>query len=112
MRREVLAALVIVAMLADGAPAEAQPKLRMFPPMFRMHRFPKMMRPPRFQAPPPRFQSLAIPPSRALSIAARKVPNAKPIGVKLFNNNTYAVTLRQNNVVTRVIVDAQTGDVQ
>jgi uncharacterized membrane protein YkoI len=47
-----------------------------------------------------------------LSIAARKVPNAKPIGVKLLNNNTYAVTLRQNNVVTRVIVDAQTGDVQ
>jgi hypothetical protein len=112
MRREVLAALIVAAMLADGTPAEAQPKLKMFPPFFRMQRLPKMMRPPRFQVAPPRLKTLAIPPSQALSIASRKVPNAKPIGVKLLNNNTYAVTLRQNNVVTRVIVDAQTGAAQ
>ena len=111
MRREALAALVVAALMADGVPTEARPKFKMFPPVFRMQKPPKMNRPPRLQA-PPRFQSLAIPPSQALSIASRKVPNAKPIGVKLLNNNTYAVTLRQNNVVTRVIVDAQTGAAQ
>src|SRR5436190_23599768 len=107
MRRGTLAAMLIAALMAAGMPVEAQVKLKILPPVPQVLK----IKPPRINRPPP-VPNLAIPPSQALSIASRMVPNAKPVGVKLLNNNTYAVTLRQNNVVTRVIVDAQTGAAQ
>jgi len=105
MRRGIFAAMFIAALAAAGMPVAAQVKLKILPPVLQLQKTPKIAR-------PPQMPNLAIPPSQALSIASRTVPNAKPVGVKLLNNNTYAVTLRQNNVVTRVIVDAQTGAVK
>jgi uncharacterized membrane protein YkoI len=115
MRRGMLAAMICAALLAAGSPIAAQMKLRILPPGIqtnqkappRMNRLPQINRLPQANRPAPLPH--VIPPSQALSIAARMVPNAKPVGVKLLNNNTYAVTLRQKNVVTRVIINAQTG---
>jgi uncharacterized membrane protein YkoI len=102
MRRGVFAAMLLAALMAAGMPVEAQVKLRIPPPQLQVQKPPQVSK-------PPQLPILVIKPSQALSIASRMVPNAKPVGVKLLNNNTYAVTLRQNNVVTRVIVDAETG---
>jgi uncharacterized membrane protein YkoI len=104
MRRGVFAAMIIAALFAAGIPVESQVKPRVLRQQMQVHK------PPRVQK-PPRMPVLPIAPSEALSIASRMVPNAKPVGVKLLNNKNYVVTLRQNNAVTRVIVDARTGAV-
>jgi uncharacterized membrane protein YkoI len=104
MRRGVFAAMLFAALVAAAAPVEAQVKLRILPPQIQLQKSARINK-------PPQLPILQIKPSQALSIASRMVPNAKPVGVKLLNNQTYAVTLRQNNVVTRIIVDAQTGAV-
>lgn len=106
MCRRALAAIVAAALLAAGVPVGAQVKLRFLPPVFQIQK--QLPRQPRMNR-QPQVPIQVIPPSQALSIASRMVPNAKPVGVKLLNNNNYVVTLRQNNVVTRVIVNAQTG---
>lgn len=50
-----------------------------------------------------------IKPSQALIIAQRMVPNSKGIDVKLLPGGNYAVTLRRNNQLQRVIIDGDTG---
>jgi DNA gyrase inhibitor GyrI len=50
-----------------------------------------------------------IKPSQALIIAQRLVPDSKGIGVKLLPGGNYAVTLRRNNQLQRVIIDGDTG---
>ncbi len=104
MRRGTLAAMLIAALTAAGIPAVAQVKLPILPQIIQLQKPPRMSKPPQ----PPRVQM--IPPSRALQIAGKVVPNGKPVGVKLLNDSgKYVVTVRTNNAVTRVIVDAQTG---
>ena len=50
-----------------------------------------------------------IKPGQALIIAQRLVPNSKGIGVKLLPGGDYAVTLRRENQLQRVIIDGDTG---
>jgi hypothetical protein len=102
MRLGVLAAMVCAALMAGTAPepVSAQFKIRILPPPIFFKKIPRMNK--RQKMPP-------IPPSQALSIAGRMVPNGKPVGVKLLNNNKYVVTVRRGNTVTRVIVDGETG---
>jgi hypothetical protein len=50
-----------------------------------------------------------IKPSQALIIALRVVPNSKAVGVKLLPGGNYAVTLKRNNQLQRVIIDGDTG---
>ena len=111
MRRGVLAAIICAALMAAGTPVvEAQVKIQLqVQPTIIPKLQPKI--PPKVIKPPPvvRMPIVVIKPSQAIVIASRMIPNAKPVGVKLLRNNTYVVTLRKNNTVTRVTVDAQTG---
>jgi uncharacterized membrane protein YkoI len=101
MRRGLFTALLLAALAAAAPPIEAQVRLQ--------PQRPQMQKPPRINKPPVLPPVVVIPPSQALKIAGRSMPNAKPLNVKLMNNNNYVITLRKNNVVTRVIVNAQTG---
>jgi len=111
MRRGVLAAMIFAALMAAGTPVvEAQLKIQLqvqptIIPKLQPKIQPKVIKPP----PVVRMPIVVIKPSQAIVIASRMIPNAKPVGVKLLRNNTYVVTLRKNNTVTRVTVDAQTG---
>ncbi|MGE4252486.1 MAG: hypothetical protein AB7F09_24065 [Parvibaculaceae bacterium] len=110
MRRALTIVAVMAMMLAAGEPAMAQtPNLQIQP---RMQVQPKLQMPklvPKIQAPnrPPNMP--LIKPSQALIIAQRLVPNSKGIGVKLLPGGNYAVTLRRNNQLQRVIIDGDTG---
>ncbi len=52
---------------------------------------------------------LPIAPSEAAAIAQDQVPGSTVVGVKLLPGGRYAVTLRTESSVTRVIVDGQDG---
>ena len=109
MRRALTIAASVALMLAAGELALSQP------PTLQQHRIqvqPKFQLPkiaPRVQAPnrPPSLP--LIKPSQALIIAQRLMPNSKGIGVKLLPGGNYAVTLRRNNTLRRVIIDGDTG---
>ena len=53
--------------------------------------------------------NLPIKPSQAASIAKGLVPGARVLKVKLLPSGVYAVTLRGDGKLTRVMVDGQTG---
>jgi uncharacterized membrane protein YkoI len=53
----------------------------------------------------------AIAPSQAAVIARDSVPGSKVLNVKLLPSGVYAVTLKVGGSVTRVMVDATSGDV-
>jgi hypothetical protein len=55
---------------------------------------------------------VAVAPSEAASIAQSVVPGAKVVGLKLLPNGYYAVTLRDQGSVTRVMVSAIDGSVR
>jgi hypothetical protein len=55
---------------------------------------------------------VSVAPSEAASIAKDMVPGAKVVGVKLLPNGYYAVTLRDQGSVTRVMVSAIDGSVR
>ena len=55
--------------------------------------------------------SYAISPSEAASIAKGSWPGAKVLRVQLLPSGVYAVTLKQGGEVSRVLVDAQSGDI-
>jgi hypothetical protein len=107
MRRALAIAASVALMLAAGEPAMAQtpnqPRIQVQPKL----QMPKLV--PRIQAPnrPPNMP--LIKPSQALIIAQRLLPNSKGIGVKLLPGGNYAVTLRQDDKVQRVIIDGDTG---
>jgi uncharacterized membrane protein YkoI len=65
---------------------------------------------PRIKVPTPNL-GRKIKPSQAAAIAQGQVPDGKVVGVKLLPSGVYAVTLKTDTDVTRVMVDAQTGDV-
>ena len=110
MRRALTIAASVALMLAAGELALSQtPTLQM---QHRIQVQPKFQLPkiaPRIQAPnrPPSLP--LIKPSQALIIAQRLMPNSKGIGVKLLPSGNYAVTLRRNNTLRRVIIDGDTG---
>ncbi len=89
-----IAALMLTAMMgADSAFAQARV---MAPNMA-----PKMAKPPII---------LMIPPSAALSAAARSAPGAKAIGVKL-RGNVFVVKLKQGNTILQRRIAAGSGAV-
>jgi hypothetical protein len=109
MRRALTIAACVAMMLAAGELALSQTQnlqIQRVPvqPKFQL---PKLV--PRVQA-PKRAPSLPlIKPSQALIIAQRLLPNSKGIGVKLLPSGNYAVTLRQNDRLQRMIIDGDTG---
>jgi uncharacterized membrane protein YkoI len=54
--------------------------------------------------------SYAVSPSEAASIAKDTWPGAKVLRVQLLPSGVYAVTLKQGGEVSRVLVDAQSGE--
>jgi uncharacterized membrane protein YkoI len=54
---------------------------------------------------------LRISPSDAALIAKRTWPGAKVLRVQLLPSGLYAVTLKQGGQVSRVLVDARSGDI-
>jgi hypothetical protein len=93
-------------MLAAGEPAlaqtpnlQAQPRLPAQPRMQILKAVPRV-RPPNMPL---------IKPSQALRIAERLVPNSKGIDVRLLPSGNYAVRLKRNNQMQRVIIDGDTG---
>jgi uncharacterized membrane protein YkoI len=52
----------------------------------------------------------AISPSQAASIAKRSWPGSKVLRVQLLPSGVYAVTLKQGGEVSRVMVDATSGE--
>ena len=110
MRRALTIAASVALMLAAGELALSQTPNMQMPQRIQVQpkfQLPKLV--PRVQA-PKRAPSLPlIKPSQALIIAQRLVPNSKGIGVKLLPSGNYAVTLRRNNSLQRVIIDGDTG---
>jgi uncharacterized membrane protein YkoI len=107
MRRALAIAASVAVMLAAGEPAmtqtpnsQPQPKMQIQPNIQVQPRIQQPSRPPNLPL---------IKPSQALIIALRAVPNSKAVGVKLLPEGNYAVTLKRNNQVQRVIIDGDTG---
>jgi hypothetical protein len=57
-------------------------------------------------------RDVAISPAEAADIAEQALPGFRVIRVKLLPSGVYAVTLKANGEVQRVMVDAETGAVQ
>jgi uncharacterized membrane protein YkoI len=57
-------------------------------------------------------QDAAISPGEAADIAQSAVPGSRVLKVKLLPSGVYAVTLKTDDRVERVMVDAQSGAVQ
>lgn len=55
--------------------------------------------------------SYAVSPSEAASIAKDTWPGAKVLRVQLLPSGVYAVTLKQGGEVSRVLVDATSGEI-
>lgn len=56
-------------------------------------------------------EALTIRPREAARIARQMVPGAKVLNVRLLPSGVYAVTLRGDGQLTRVMVDGRTGDI-
>ena len=54
---------------------------------------------------------VSIRPREAARIAKRSMPGSRVLKVKLLPSGIYAVTLRGNGELTRVMVDGQTGEI-
>jgi hypothetical protein len=102
-------ALTIVAFAAAGllvaqpaADAQVRPgiKVRVMP-----------VKPPGPKVKPPLQNLLKIKPAQAAAIAQRAMPGAKVVGVKRLPDGNYAVTLRTESDVSRIMIDGQTGGV-
>jgi hypothetical protein len=101
MRRALVIAASVAMMVAAGDPAMTQtPDLQLQP---------KLQTQPRIQQPGRSPNLPLIKPSQALIIALRVIPNSKAVGVKLLPGGNYAVTLKRNNQLQRVIIDGDTG---
>jgi hypothetical protein len=95
-------AIALVALMVAG-PAHAQ---------FRPNRIPNIIRIlPNAIKPPLPLLRVKIRPSQAAAIAQGQVANSTVVGVKLLPSGTYAVTLRTDNSVARIMVDGQDGSI-
>ena len=61
--------------------------------------------------PPLPLLGVKIRPSQAAAIAQGQVPSSTVVGVKLLPSGVYAVTLRTDTSVERVMVDGQDGSI-
>ena len=76
------------------------------------NRVPNMIRIlPNIIKPPFPLLRIKIRPSQAAAIAQGQVANSTVVGVKLLPSGTYAVTLRTDNSVARIMVDGQDGSI-
>lgn len=107
MRRAFVIAASVAMMLAAGDPAQSQTQELQPQPDLQIQ--PKFQIQPRAQQPSRPPDMPLIKPSQALIIAMRVVPNSKAVGVKLLPGGNYAVTLKRNNQLQRVIIDGDTG---
>jgi hypothetical protein len=105
-RTRIMLAIVLAACLAAG-PAMAQVQPRINVPTYGIT-LPKP--PPVIKPPMPLL--VKIKPSQAAAIAKRSVPNSKVLGVKLLQSKVYAVTLKTDSAVMKVMVSASTGAIQ
>ncbi len=64
---------------------------------------------PRSVKPPLPLLGVKIRPSQAAAIAQGQIPDSTVVGVKLLPSGTYAVTLRTESSVERVMVDGEDG---
>jgi hypothetical protein len=79
---------------------------------FRPNRIPgPIIRIPNTIKPPLPLLRVKIRPSQAAAIAQGHVANSTVVGVKLLPSGSYAVTLRTDTSVARVMVDGQDGSV-
>jgi hypothetical protein len=110
MRRVLAIAVTVAMMLAAGVPAMAQTLNVQMQPKLQMQVTPKIQ--PRIQSPNRPLILPLIKPSQALIIAQRLLPNSKAVGVRLLPGGNYAVTLKRNKDVRRLIIDGQSGEVK
>jgi hypothetical protein len=103
------AAIMAVAIaLAMPAAAQKGPPARVFVPNY--HVAPPLLRPTAPHPPAPLLTKIR--PSQAAALAKRSVPGSSVVGVKLLPSGDYAVTLRTDTDVSRVIVSGEDGSVQ
>ncbi|MFN0193848.1 MAG: hypothetical protein ACKVP5_18055 [Aestuariivirga sp.] len=96
---------IAAAALIAAEPVHAQNR-----PTFRPNKVRVMPVRPRLQKVRPPLQNLTgIKPSQAAAFAQRQMPGAKVVGVKRLPDGNYAVTLRTDSDVSRIIIDGQTG---
>lgn len=74
------------------------------PPIIRPH-IPPLVKPPRGNL------GANISPSQAAAIAQGQMPGSKVVGVKLLPSGNYAVTLKTDSSVARVMVSGDDGSV-
>jgi hypothetical protein len=92
-------------------PAEAgRLKLRLPPPMFDMAQGFEDENG-EFGGDPAMDNDISIRPREAARIARETVPGAKVLNVRLLPSGVYAVTLRGDGKLTRVMVDGRSGDI-
>ena len=66
--------------------------------------------PPNIKIPMPLLR-VKVRPSQAAAIAQGQVPYSTVVGVKLLPSGIYAVTLRTDTSVERIMVDGQSGEI-
>lgn len=101
---------IMAALMAFAMPAMAQnrPGARVFVPNYHMGA--PLPRPPAVHPPAPLLTKIR--PSQAAALAKRSVPGSSVVGVKVLPSGDYAVTLRTDTDVSRVIVNGEDGSVQ
>jgi hypothetical protein len=103
LRRIKFAAIALVTLLVtEPALAQNTPRIRIPNPTVRRI-VPNDVTPPLPQL------RVKIRPSQAAAIAQGQVPDSTVVGVKLLPSGSYAVTLRTESSVERVMVDGQDG---
>ncbi len=96
-------AIALVTLLVTGpALAQNSPRVRIpNPNIVRIQ--------PQSIKPPLPLLGVKIRPSQAAAIAQGQIPDSTVVGVKLLPSGTYAVTLRTESSVERVMVDGEDG---
>jgi hypothetical protein len=99
------AVLLVTLVVSEPALAQNTPGFRL-----RIPNNPVIRRvlPPTIKPPLP-LLGVKIRPSQAAAIAQGQVPNSTVVGVKLLPSGTYAVTLRTETSVERVMVNGEDG---
>lgn len=100
---KIVAIALAIVFVAEPAIAQFKPNIRVNVPYL------KKVMPPIIR-PPLRTLMLAIKPSQAAAIAQAQVPGSKVVKVKL-RGDVYAVTLRTDNSLVRIMVSGLDGSI-
>ena len=100
-----VALLLVTLFVAEPAFAQMNNNIRPRAPAALLLRKPL---PPKINIPLPQLR-VKIRPSEAAAIAQGQVSNSKVVGVKLLPSGIYAVTLRTDTNVARIMVDGEDG---